>query len=95
MRKRRKRRKPGTDIFTADPADGLEINRANDARLMSKRYSRYSIFDADNICVELDNKINDRRFHHVSVFKQVKHANASKTKKINGYKEFINSRRGF
>jgi hypothetical protein len=94
MKKPRKRRY-WDDYITSDPGDGLEINRSNDARMVSKRSTRYSIFDADNIAVELEVSKGRRSFKKVSVLGEVRKVNASKTKNLNKYKDRMNNRRGF
>lgn len=87
-----KRRRPYRDFFSQDPCDGLEVNSINPARFVSKRSYSLSIFDADNICIEYEDKRFGRRFHKVSIMGEVRHANQSKTRKINGYKERIKGR---
>ena len=91
-RKPRRRRKPWGSFLGEDPGDGLEINRINDARFASRKGRSVSMFDADNICIEYEHKRGGRRFHRVSIMGEVRHANASKTRKINGYKERIKGR---
>ena len=91
LRRRRKRRAWG-DFLSQDPCDGLEVNTVNQARRASRYSSSFSLFDADDICIELDSKKNGRRFHNVSIMCEVRHINISKTRNINGYKERIKGR---
>ena len=90
--KRRPMRWKRKDYIMELPRDGLEINSVNHARFISRRARSFSIFEADNICVELDSEKYGRRYHTVSVLGKVGRANASKTRKINGYKERIKGR---
>ena len=88
--KRRKRRYK--DFVISDPSDGLEVNTINGARFVSRRQSLISIFDADNVVIELDELMNGSRFHRVSIVREVKRVNRSKTARINRYKDRIQGR---
>jgi hypothetical protein len=50
------------------------------------------MFDVDNIVVELEHKVNGRRFHNVGVHKEIRQANNSKAAILNGYKDQVNKR---
>lgn len=91
-KKRRRRSGYVRDYVMSDNLDGLEINRFNKVSRVAKRTNKASIFDRDNICVEMDHKVYGRRFHRVSISGEARLANSSKTEKINGYKDNINKR---
>ena len=90
--RRRRRRSKYKDFLFEDPCDGLEINTVNQARFTSRYGSSFSLFDADNICVELENKVAGRRFYKVSIMGEVRRANVSRSRRLNGYKERIKGR---
>ena len=81
------------DFLSEDPCDGLEVNLLIDARFMSRYNTSVSMFDADNICIEVKDEVTGgRSFHKVSIMGKVRLANAYKSLKLNGYKERIKGR---
>jgi hypothetical protein len=93
MAARKRRKRSYRDFMMDDSGDGLEINRLNAARFIGRRHATISMFDADNIVIELNGETeNGRHFHKVSVLGEVRRVNRSKTRRINGYKQYIKGR---
>ena len=91
--RKRRRSRDWKDFTVTNSGDGLEINRINEARHIGRRHSSISMFDADNIVIELDGRTeNGRHFHKVSVLGEVRRVNISKTKRINRYKHLVEGR---
>lgn len=91
-KKRRKKWGPFRNFFGHDPCDGLEVNRINTTRFVSKRDTTFSVFDAYNICIEVKKGDLGRRFQKVSIMGEVTKVNDSKADRINGYKAHIKGR---
>jgi len=91
VRNKRKRRSH-RDYVMEDPGDGLEVNRliAGVGRI-GRKHGSISIFDADNIVIELSgrNEESGSCFHKVSILGEVRRINRSKSRRINGYKDKI------
>jgi hypothetical protein len=90
MAARRKRKY--RDFVIDDSDDGLEVNNISPTSRVSRRASGMSMFDADNIVIELSGTVDGRNFHRVSILKEVRRINRSKTRKINRYKRSIEGR---
>ncbi len=82
----RKRKKNYRDFFLSDPCDGLDINSIKPVRLVSRRRYSASIFDKDNIAMELPNG----KYKAVSIHFEARKVNNYKTVKLNRYKDRIN-----
>jgi hypothetical protein len=90
--RKRRRRKYYKDFLFKDSCDGLGTFRgAESNKPIARRSYSFSIFDQDNICIELENKNGKRKFHNVSIKKEVRKVN-SHTEKLNGYKDRIKGR---
>jgi hypothetical protein len=87
--RKKRRRRTRSEFLTEDPCDGLEVNNINPARYISKKHYSFTMFDADNVCIRLDDKTGGRRYRCVSIMAKVRKVNVNKTFKINGYKERI------
>ena len=86
------KRKSSRRWGTSDPGDGLSVNRVGTGVFSSRRYTSFSMFDADNIVVEISGKENGSNYHKVSVLGEVRRINISKTSLINRYKHYIYGR---
>jgi hypothetical protein len=87
VKRRRKRKSRYRDFRTDKPTDGLEINRSNESRHVSKRSTSFTMFDKDCYCID-----TGKSFKQVSIASKVRHTNFAKSLRINGYKERINGR---
>jgi len=90
--RKRRRSNYSRDFFGEDYIDGLEINTVNSARFIGRKSYSFSIFDDCNVCIEVKNKDGKSGYRRVSIQSEVRHANISKTRKMNGYKERIKGR---
>ena len=89
---KRRRSRTYRDFMMTNPQDGLEVNLLNEARFIGRRSGSFSMFDADNVCIELGTTINGHSYHKVSIMGEVKRVNKYKTRKMNGYKDRIQGR---
>jgi hypothetical protein len=92
MARKKRKRRSWADYRQEDPGDGLEINSISESRFASKKSWQMSVFDADNAAMEYKDNGGRRRFHKVSIMGEVRRANISKTRKMNGYKDRIKGR---
>jgi len=88
-----KKRRSYRDFVLNDNDDGLEINRTNGARFIGRRRSTFSMFDADNIVIDLEGRTeNGRHYHKVSVLGEIRRVNISKSKLMNRYNHLVKGR---
>lgn len=87
---RKRRRDWDTGRFHFNNKDGLEINNLNRNRVVSRRQTRFSMWDDDHIVIDDPHRKN--RYIHVSIHKKVASANSARCSYLNWYNKKVNGR---